>query len=80
MKTEIVQTIDGRYMLLVNGFQWGGTYDRSGAGDATFESTDEAIGAYRDAGNSDTVFYDAPAYRTYWFVTGEQKTTPKWKD
>jgi hypothetical protein len=43
---EIVDTIDGDWMVLVNGFQWGGHYDRSGAGNATFPTKREATEAY----------------------------------
>jgi len=49
---EVVATVDGRWMILVNGFQWGGTYDRSGAGNATFDSSDAAILAWTDAGHA----------------------------
>ena len=49
---RVVATVDGRWMILVNGFQWGGTYDRSGAGDATFDSSDAAILAWTDAGHA----------------------------
>jgi hypothetical protein len=44
---RIEQTVDGRYMVLVNGFQWGGNVDRSGAGDATFDTALAAAQAYR---------------------------------
>jgi hypothetical protein len=43
---RIVKTADGRYIILVNGFQWGGRYDRSGAGDATFPTRKAAIEAW----------------------------------
>jgi hypothetical protein len=39
---EIVETIDGEYMILFDGFQWGPTRDRSGAGSATFKTRAEA--------------------------------------
>ena len=44
---EIVTTVDGEYMILVNGFQIGGRIDRSGAGDATFETLEGARTFYR---------------------------------
>lgn len=62
MAARIEQTVDGDYMVLVNGFQWGGDYDRSGAGNATFKTPAEAIGAYRDSGNTDRVI--GPDYHT----------------
>ncbi len=43
---EVVDTIDGDWMVLVNGFQWGGSYDRSGAGNATFPTRQAATEAY----------------------------------
>jgi len=39
---EIVKTIDGEWMILINGFQYGGEYDSSGAGNMTFPSQHEA--------------------------------------
>ena len=38
-----------RYMVLVNGFQWGGNVDASGSGDATFESVEAASQAFISA-------------------------------
>ena len=35
-----------RYMVLVNGFQWGGDHDASGSGDATFPTEEAATRAY----------------------------------
>lgn len=55
MSATIARTIDGQYMVLVGGIQWGGDRDRSGAGNATFETYAEALGAYRDCGNEDDV-------------------------
>lgn len=49
---EIVECLGGRFMVLVNGFQWGGTVDRSGAGDATFATAREARQAYFNARGS----------------------------
>ena len=46
---RIEETTDGEYILLVNGFQWGGEYDRSGAGNATFKTALDALQAYRAA-------------------------------
>jgi len=46
---EIVETVDGRFMVLVNGFQWGPateTPDASGAYSMTFETKQEALEAY----------------------------------
>jgi len=45
---EVVETIGGRWMVLVNGFQWGGTIDRSGAGSATWKTANEAKRAWRE--------------------------------
>jgi hypothetical protein len=41
---SVVEAVGGRFMILVNGFQWGpgDTRDRSGAGGATFETWFEA--------------------------------------
>lgn len=45
---KVLETIDGRiglprrWIVTVNGFQHGGEYDRSGAGDLTFETRKEA--------------------------------------
>ncbi len=40
---RIEETVDRQFMVLVNGFQWGGEYDTAGAGNATFETESEAI-------------------------------------
>lgn len=45
---RIDETIDGDYMVVVNGFQWGGNYGHNGAGDATFETIAEAREAYEN--------------------------------
>jgi hypothetical protein len=37
-KYEIVETIDGEYMILIHGVQWGPYRDKSGAGSATFKT------------------------------------------
>lgn len=56
MRTVVVaKTVDHEFMILVNGFQWGGDRDASGAGNATFPTVAEAIGAFRDCGNEDPV-------------------------
>ncbi len=47
---EIVTTVDGDYMVLVNGFQIGGRIDRSGAGDQTFETVGAARAFYQTWG------------------------------
>lgn len=42
---EAVETVDGRWMILVNGFQWGpdaSRVDKSGANDATWKTEEEA--------------------------------------
>ena len=52
---ELVRTVDGQYMILVAGVQWGGDRDRSGAGNATFATPAEAIGAFRDCGNIEAI-------------------------
>ena len=49
---EVVPTVDGTFMVLVNGFQWGpdpARYDASGANDATWPTEDAAAAAYREA-------------------------------
>ena len=40
---EVVETVDGRWMVLENGFQRGGHIDRSGAGDLTYATKAEAL-------------------------------------
>jgi len=42
---EVVETADGKWMLLCNGFQYGGDYDDSGAGDQVYETKGEALDA-----------------------------------
>jgi hypothetical protein len=42
MKHEIVETANGRWMVLVGGFQAGGCIDRSGAGNLTFATREQA--------------------------------------
>lgn len=44
---RITAALGGGFILLVNGFQWGGKVDRSGAGSAVFASVREARVAYR---------------------------------
>jgi hypothetical protein len=47
---EIVETVDDRFMVLVNGFQWGtGVPDRSGAYSDTFSSPAEAFTEFESA-------------------------------
>jgi hypothetical protein len=51
---RITKTVDGAWMVLVNGFQWGqGQPDRSGAYSNTWTTRDEAIRAYRAATEDD---------------------------
>jgi len=45
---EVAETVDGTYMLLINGFQVGGEVDRSGAGNATYPTVEAVIRAYMD--------------------------------
>lgn len=45
MGVTIEQTVDGEYMILREGVQWGGTVDKSGAGDLTFPTIYEAYAA-----------------------------------
>lgn len=48
---RIEETVDGRFMVLVNGFQWGpvgAKADRSGAYDTTFPTRAAARAAYRN--------------------------------
>lgn len=47
---EVVETVDGRFMVLVDGIQWAPTgqpRDRSGCGSATFPTQQEAVLAFR---------------------------------
>ena len=47
---EIVQTIDGTWMILVQGFQWGvGPYDRSGCSSQTWPTYTDAYQAAQEA-------------------------------
>ena len=49
---RLAETIDGRWMILVGGFQWAPPdepRDRSGAGSATFASRREARAAYLES-------------------------------
>lgn len=51
VEEEYVETVDGEWMILVNGFQWGlpgAKIDRSGAADTTFATKAEAQRAYRE--------------------------------
>lgn len=41
-KYEIVETVDGEYIILVQGVQWGPRRDPSGAGSATFKTRSDA--------------------------------------
>ena len=46
---EVVETIDGQWMILVRGVQWGkGPRDLSGAAGDTWATKREAIQAWRD--------------------------------
>ena len=52
MSGLITETIDGRFMVLVNGFQWGpatSTPDASGAYPDTWATAQAAKAAYRAA-------------------------------
>jgi hypothetical protein len=44
----IEETVDGRWMVLVTGFQWGFTFDASGAGNATYATPELAAAAWRE--------------------------------
>lgn len=66
---EVVGTTNGRFIVLVNGFQWGGEIDRSGAGDATFGSPDEAWAAYLSEENG-------PDNDAAWGLTSESASDP----
>jgi hypothetical protein len=39
---EILETIDGEFMITVHGVQWGPSRDKSGAGNATFRTRQDA--------------------------------------
>jgi hypothetical protein len=41
--TEVIEAVDGTWIVLRNGFQVGGNIDASGAGDATYETWSEAL-------------------------------------
>jgi hypothetical protein len=46
---EIVETIDDRWMILVNGFQWGEPpFDASGCSSQTWETKELALAAWHD--------------------------------
>jgi hypothetical protein len=45
-RAELVETVDGRVVILIDGLQWGGKRDESGAGDLTFAHEDEAYEAF----------------------------------
>jgi hypothetical protein len=40
---SLAQTVDGEWMILIDGVQWGRNRDLSGAGDATFKTRDDAM-------------------------------------
>jgi hypothetical protein len=42
VKYEIVETVEGEFMILIHGVQWGQHRDKSGAGDATFRTKQAA--------------------------------------
>lgn len=42
MNIEIVKTVDDKWIVLIDGFQHGGKYDKSGAGDKVFNTFEEA--------------------------------------
>ena len=47
---EIISTVDGRWIILVNGFQWGkGPCDISGCSSDSWPTKNEAARAYRNA-------------------------------
>ena len=64
MKVSIVATVYERFIILVDGVQWGGVRDKSGAGDATFATVDEAIGAFRDCNNNDDIYLTKEAAKS----------------
>ena len=39
---SITETVDGKWMILFGGFQWGEHHDSSGAGSAVWETEEEA--------------------------------------
>lgn len=44
---EIIETVDGKWIVLVNGFQWGkGPYDASGCSAEQWETKREAQEAF----------------------------------
>jgi hypothetical protein len=45
---EIVQNVDGRFMILVDGLQYGGQRDASGAGDKVFASFRNAVQYFQE--------------------------------
>lgn len=49
IRMEIVEAVDGSYIVLVDGFQWGkGPYDRSGCSSETWPTMHEAQLAFND--------------------------------
>jgi hypothetical protein len=52
---EIVETVDGRWMVLVGGVQWGtGPRDKSGASSQTWATRSEAVDAFYTKTENDT--------------------------
>ena len=48
-RESVVETVDGRYMILVDGIQWGPTgtpRDKSGAADTTYATRKDALDAF----------------------------------
>jgi hypothetical protein len=45
---EVTEAVDGGYLLLIKGVQFGGKRDRSGAGNKVFKTVEAAVKAYMD--------------------------------
>ena len=46
---EIVEAVSGRWIVLLNGFQWGdGPYDKSGCSSQTWATRKDALEAIRE--------------------------------
>lgn len=49
---EVVEAVDGRWIVSINGFQWGrGEPDRAGAYNETFATPEDGLNAYRASHN-----------------------------
>lgn len=52
------ENLESVWIITINGLQWGGERDASGAGNATFTTAEEARGALLDSGINEDVEVD----------------------